>query len=186
MMNSKRIGLIPGSFKPYHAGHDALIRLASSENDDVLVFASTADRPRKGELLIQGDKMRIVMEKFVKPSLNLLGNVRVIYADSPVTPVTMVFNTLNRAEQNYSHDMYTIYSDSKDIERFTHVNLRKQAPNLFDRGQIIRKGIKRGTKTPNVSGADMRRFIMTNDVEMFSKMLPEGIRSQCLEILKIL
>jgi cytidyltransferase-like protein len=185
-MNSKRIGLIPGSFKPYHAGHDALVRLASSENDEVLVFASTADRPRKGELSIQGDKMRIVMEKFVKPSLRLLGNVEVIYADPPVTPVTMVFNTLNRAEKNYSYDVHTIYSDSEDISRFTPVNLRKQAPKLFDSGQIIRMGIKRGSKTPNVSGTDMRRFIALNDVEMFSRMLPKSIQDKCHEILRIL
>lgn len=185
-MNYKRIGLVPGSFKPYHAGHDALIRLASSENDEVFVFASTSDRPRKGELAIQGDKMRIVMEKFVKPSLDSLGNVRIIYVDSPVTPVTMVFNTLKQAEKIYTHDVYTIYSDDDDITRYTHVNLSKQAPLLYDNGQIIRVGIKRGTKTPNVSGTDMRRFIMLNDSVMFAKMLPESIRGQYREILSIL
>ena len=185
-MNYKRIALIPGSFKPYHAGHDALVRLASSENDEVFVFASTADRPRKGELAIQGDKMRIVMEKFVKPSLDSLGNVRINYADSPVTPVTMVFNTLKQAEKLYSYDVYTIYSDAEDISRYTHTNLRKQAPRLYDNGQIIKMGIKRGTKTPNVSGTDMRRFIMLDEVDMFAKMLPESIRGQYREILSIL
>ena len=47
-------------------------------------------------------------------------------------------------------------------------------------------GIKRGTKTPNVSGEDMRRFIMLDEVDMFAKMLPESIRGQYREILSIL
>ena len=39
--------------KPYHAGHDGLVRIAASENDEVLLFVSTSDRTRKGEMCIR-------------------------------------------------------------------------------------------------------------------------------------
>lgn len=177
---------MPGSFKPYHAGHDALVRIASSENDTVFVFASTADRPRKGELSIYGDKMRVVMDKFIKPSLEALGNVEVIYADTPVTPVTLVFQTLNQAEKENSQDLYTIYSDSEDISKYTDSALNKQAPLLFKNGQIKREGIVRGDRTPDISGTEMREFIRAGNTKMFEKMLPQSIRKYSKEILNIL
>ena len=61
-----KIGLIPGSFKPYHAGHDALVRIAAGENDTVLVFSSTADRLRKGEMQLYGADMKQIIDKFVQ------------------------------------------------------------------------------------------------------------------------
>ena len=35
-----KIGLVPVSAKPYHAGHHALVELAASQNDKVLLFVS--------------------------------------------------------------------------------------------------------------------------------------------------
>ena len=38
------IGLIAMSAKPYHAGHDGLVRWAANENDIVYLFVSLSDR----------------------------------------------------------------------------------------------------------------------------------------------
>ncbi len=52
-----RIGLVPVSAKPYHIGHHALVTRAAEENDQVLLFVSTSDRKRKGEVPILGADM---------------------------------------------------------------------------------------------------------------------------------
>ena len=52
-----KIGLVPISAKPYHAGHHYLIETAAAKNDKVIVFASTSDRKRKGEFPVCGKTM---------------------------------------------------------------------------------------------------------------------------------
>ena len=56
-----KIGLVPVSAKPYHAGHHYLIETAASKNDKVIVYASTSDRKRKGEFPVSGRVMQLVM-----------------------------------------------------------------------------------------------------------------------------
>jgi len=43
------------------------------------------------------------MEQFVRSSLAALGNVRLIYAESPVTPVTLVLRELRAADAAEQH-----------------------------------------------------------------------------------
>ena len=54
----KTIGLVPMSAKPYHTGHDGLVRIAASENDEVLLFVSISDRKRPGEMPLLGSDMK--------------------------------------------------------------------------------------------------------------------------------
>ena len=167
-----KIGLIPGSFKPYHAGHDALVRIAAGENDTVLVFSSTADRLRKGEMQLYGADMKQIIDKFVRPSLP--GNVQMI---DVVVPVAAVWQELEKAEKSKSKDTFTIYSDSEDIQKYSEKSLAKYAPRLQSKGQII---------TPDVSGTKMRAYLAVGDVKNFAKMLPPGVRKYSKEIIGIL
>ena len=56
------IGLLPMSAKPFHEGHMSLIRKASDECKEVIVFVSTSDRKRKGEISIFGEDMLRIWE----------------------------------------------------------------------------------------------------------------------------
>ena len=117
-----RIGLVPGSFKPYHRGHDEMIRLAAEENDLVLVFSSTADREE-----IDGRIMTNIINKFVKPTLP--SNVRLLNVG---VPVGALFQELEYAEENEGYQperwteawvaIHTAYIDIDKVE-FCYVNI---------------------------------------------------------------
>lgn len=171
-----KIGLVPGSFKPYHRGHDELIRLAAGENDLVLVFNSDATR---GE--IDGRTMVNIINRFVKPTLPK--NVRLM---SVGVPVGALFQELEYAEKNKSEDAYTIYSDSEDIRKYGPNVLKKYAPTLYENGQIWTRGVERGVETTDVSGTKMREFLAAGDVRQFSKLLPPAVQGHSAEIIDML
>lgn len=175
-----RIGLVPGSFKPYHAGHDGLIRLALSQNDKVIVFSSTVTRARKGEMPISGQAMQRVMDEFVKPSLP---NVEFV---SVQVPVSALFQELDNAEKNKSTDIYTIYSDEDDIKKYSKNALMKYVPNLVKNNQVNTVGVKRGSVTPDISGTEMRAYLQSGNVKKFAEMLPASLRKYSKDIIDIL
>ena len=181
-----KIGLVPGSFKPYHAGHDALIRLAAQQNDKVIVFSSNIDRARRGELAIDGSKMKIIMKDFIKPMLLQLGNVEVIDVGEGSTPVKEVFDILKSAEKNGSTDTYTIHSDSADVLKYTSEKLRKYAPSLFANRQITPIGVVRGVDTPDISGTKMREYLKSGNAAKFIEMLPDQLKRNGKKIITIL
>ena len=53
-----RVGIVAGSFKPYHKGHHEMVKIAASENDRVIFFVSTSDRVKKGQHPLYGSDMR--------------------------------------------------------------------------------------------------------------------------------
>jgi len=177
----KTIALVPGSYKPYHAGHDQLIRIAAKENDEVHLFVSTSDRIKKGEFPLYGEAMKTVWAQFIEPSLP--PNVIVTYGGSPVTNV---YKDLEEAEASGSTDKYTIYSDSEDILKFEDKKLYKSAPRMMENGQIVTRGITRGEETPDISGTKMREMLAAGNTKQFAKFLPPAIQGNAPEIIDIL
>ena len=175
-----KIGLLPVSAKPYHAGHDGLVRIASNENDSVLLFVSTTDRARSGELRVSGDTMQTIWWDYIEPTLPQ--NVTPDYGG---VPVAKVYAELEKAEAEGSTDTYVIYSDEEDILKYTDEALNKSAPNLFANGQIERRGISR-SETVQVSGTEMREFLEDNDVVGFIALLPPAIQKNGKEIFDML
>lgn len=179
-MRSKRIGLVPMAAKPYHAGHDGLVRIAANENDLVLLFVSTTDRARPGELRVSGDTMQLIWWEYIEPTLP--SNVTIDYGG---IPVSKLYATLEKAEIEDSTDTYVIYSDEEDILKYTDEALKKVAPNLLENGQIKRRGISR-TETVPVSGTEMREFIEDDDMVGFIALLPPAIQKRGKEIFDLL
>ena len=175
-----KIGLLPVSAKPYHAGHDGLVRIASDENDSVLLFVSTTDRARSGELRVSGDAMQTIWWDYIEPTLPQ--NVTPDYGG---IPVAKVYAELETAEAEGSTDTYVIYSDEEDILKYTDEALNKSAPNLFANGQIERRGISR-SETVQVSGTEMREFLEDNDAVGFIALLPPAIQKNGKEIFDLL
>ena len=175
-----KIGLLPVSAKPYHAGHDGLVRIASNENDSVLLFVSTTDRARSGELRVSGDTMQTIWWDYIEPTLPQ--NVTPDYGG---IPVAKVYAELETAEAEGSTDTYVIYSDEEDILKYTDKALNKSAPNLFANGQIERRGISR-SETVQVSGTEMREFLEDNDAVGFTALLPPAIQKNGKEIFDML
>jgi len=175
-----KIALVPMAAKPYHAGHDELIRIASNENDKVQLFVSTTDRARTGELRVSGETMQLIWWDYIEPTLP--SNVIIDYGD---IPVAKVYAMLEGAEDKGSQDTFTIYSDEEDILKYTDASLMKAAPRLFANGQIILRGIKRA-ETVEVSGTEMREFLEDNDIVAFVALLPPSIQKHGREIFNML
>ena len=105
-----KIGLVPVSAKPYHAGHHALVEMAASENDLVKLFVSTSDRQRKGEFPILGDDMVRVWKEELEGIMP--GNVEIEYGGSPVRKV---YDALGEADKDPANeDTIVVYSDPVD------------------------------------------------------------------------
>ena len=159
------IGLMPGSYKPLHAGHYAVIQLVAKENDRALLFVSTSDRDN-----VSGQAMAKIWKEQIEPTLP--DNVEVTYGGSPVGNV---WKTLGEADKAGSTDTFVIYSDDVDVEaNYPDDMLIKYAPDLFGSGQIVRRPVKRSS-TVNISGGKMREFLASGDKKSFLKYLPKQI-----------
>ena len=165
-----KIALVPMAAKPYHAGHDGLVQIASNENNEVHLFVSTSDRKRPEELPILGSTMHQIWTNFIEPTLPQ--NVIVYYGG---TPVSKVYKELEDAELLGSKDEYTIYSDVEDILKYSDEKLEKSAPTMFSNGQITTRGISR-SETVQVSGTQMRKFLKDGVEESFILLLPSEVQ----------
>lgn len=167
-----KIALIAMAAKPYHIGHDMLVRLAAKENDRVKLFVSLTDRVRKGEFPVRGSAMKILWENVIEKSLP--ENVTVSYGGSPVT---RVFEELESAEAMNDENTYVLYADSDDSrKRYTENSLKKSCNNLYINNRVIIKGIVRADLR-QISGTMMRSFMASGDKESFANNLPLTIDS---------
>ena len=168
--NTVSLGLIPIAGKPFHLGHFKLIELASHQNDTVIVYISTGDRKRHGQLEMDGNSAMLLWKTYY---LNIMPpNVKVQFVK---TPVQSVFYELQWMDQLMSQDnvpppSIRLYSDNKDIfNNFPTERLTKYAPNLVHK--ITPVGMSR-TTTANISGSEMREFLQTKNKELYMRYLP--------------
>lgn len=167
--------------KPYHAGHDGLVRIAAGECDHVKLYISTSDRIRKGEIKISGAAMEYIWKEFIIRTLP--DNVEPIYGK---VTVRNVYEDLQAAEDEASLDVHILYGDEHDVENeFPDKSLEKYVPNLFKNGQIIKRGVMR-TETVPVSGTKMRELIAMGDEVNFKKFLPKQLQKYANRIFSLL
>lgn len=178
---SPRVGLVPVSGKPYHAGHHFLVNKAASENDKVILFVSTSDRTRKGEFPIMGKNM----EKIWKQELEgiMPSNVSVEYGGSPVRKVyDLIGGACNLPGVQ---ETYVVYSDPTDTaQNYPPANRDKYMQPLCDQGQVIFAAeenpgsVTRGAGSPDVSGTKLRQALQDGDFNAFAAGMPAGINVQ--------
>lgn len=175
MLNTLNIGVIAISGKPYHSGHDALIRLASNKNDLVVLFVSLNDRKRKNEIPISGKTMFDIWKQFIEPTLPQ--NVTIHYVSLPETPVSALYAYIGNKNEEHSDDNFTIYSDVTDINKsYPRGSLEKYFGNLYKNNKLHLEPISR-SETVNISGTMMRTFLEKNDMESFIENLPDTLQS---------
>ena len=176
-----KIGLIPMAAKPYHAGHHSLVKMASAENDKVLLFVSLSDRKRKGELTILGSDMAEIWKEEIEKILP--SNVVPEYGG---VPVRKVYDALGSAEKDLvdgiTPSVYTVYSDPVDTARnYSEAYRLKYFPNAYQEGYVKfaaeenPEGFTRGEGTPDVSGTAMRSSLQCGDRSTFAAGLPAGV-----------
>lgn len=160
-----RRGIIAMSARPYHCGHDAMIRRAARECDQVTVFASMADRRRAGELVpVMGRDMRIIWDELVLPTLP--ANVDVSFGGSPVGNVWHLLRG-----DLMGPDEYVIYAGQDDLDdSFTDKLLWQYGSHLMVQGRIKREATQR-----LASGSEMRAALARGDRAAFVAQLPASI-----------
>lgn len=169
-----KIGIVPISGKPYHAGHDGLVRLAAKECDEVRLYVSTSDREE-----VSGQAMKTIWERIISPTLP--ENVVVELGGSPVGKA---FKYIGDADVAGLKDELWLYSDVKDAAaNFPAAYLQKYAPNAFNEGRIHIRPVER-TSTVNVSGTQMRRYLKDGDKQSFLRFMPPAIDGE--EVWRIL
>lgn len=178
-----KIGLIPMSAKPYHTGHDGLVRLAASECQLVTLFVSVTDRSRPGEIIIYGDDMQSLWKKYIEQSLP--GNVLPPVYTKTTSSVTEMLRFLEKQESEGTDDTFVIYSDAEDANRFPPSKLARLMPTMYAAGQIRLRGIDRH-ETVNVSGTKMRQFLSSGDAASFSQFLPSALQPHSQQIIELL
>ena len=162
------IGLIAMSAKPYHKGHEELIRIASQECDEVYLYVSVLDRKRKGEKAISGEDMKFIWEVYLHKTLP--GNVTLELCSE--SPLKNVWRRLEYSELSDSEDTHNVYGDPQDLDAGYKIDyLKKSCPNLVANNLIVLNPISRDT-TVNISGTDMRKFLSVGDKESFCNNCP--------------
>lgn len=175
------IGICVIAGKPYQKGHDYLIRTASKECDQVLVFVSTLDRVRKGEMKISGLAMQKIWRDFIEKTLP--SNVTVTYS---ANPMTSAYKELQTAEENDELCKFIIFSDEVDLNaNFADTKLQRLFPKLLGNSMLEKRPVSR-EDTSGISGTKMRAFLAQGDIASFTKGLPISIRSHAKEIVDIL
>ena len=165
-----KIALLAVSGKPYHSGHDGLVRKAASENDRVMLFVSTSDRERPGEVPIKGSDMAHIWKSYIEPTLP--DNVIVEYGGSPVRKI---YDLLGKANETHSKNTYVVYSDPQDLaQNFPEKNMVKYLGDIWKNKQVKLVPVQR-TSTVNVSGTKMREFLAKGDKKSFLQNLPQEV-----------
>jgi len=164
------------SAKPYHVGHDQLIRLAADDCDEVIVFVSEADRVRKGEFPIKGKTMQHVWSEHILDTLP--DHVYVQFVPNPVGAVYKLTGDANEDPSN--DDTYAIYSDPTDMERnFPPKSISKYMPNLVATQRVVRRLVPREA-TVDVSGTQMRAWLMHGNKDAFVNHLPSTLDGEAI------
>ena len=179
----KQIGIIGGGFKPFTKGHYFLVEQAAKDLDEVILFVSTANRIRKGEMPIHWDgQMKQIWDKWLRKIMP--ENVIVYYVSNPTTAI---YEVLKTAEENsLDNNTYVIYGDATDIPRYyPDEKLKKYYPRLFSNFQIEKKIFSRESNV-DISGTKMRQYITNKDVVGFVAGLPQPIQRWGQEIFNIL
>ena len=172
-----RVGLVPISAKPYHAGHHALVSTASKENDKVMLFVSVSDRLRKNEFPIYGnDMLRVWKEELEKI---MPENVEIEYGGSPVRKV---YEKLGDANDRLETNTYTVYSDPEDTaQNYAESMRQKYFSDIYRRGHVVfaaeasPEAFTRGIGTPDISGTKVREMLKSGDIVSFAKIMPPGV-----------
>jgi len=176
-----RVGLIPVSGKPYHAGHHYLVERAARENDEVVLFVSTSNRLRKGQFPIYGADMKRVWQEELERIMP--SNVTVEYGGSPVRKVYDLIGDACQVGEGL--ETYVVYSDPTDTSlNYPPESRDKYMQPLCDEGRVIfaaeenPEAFSRGQGSPDVSGTAMRQALQDGNFKEFAVSMPAGVNAQ--------
>lgn len=167
---AQTVAIIPMAAKPFHRGHDSLIRQAVDDgNDAVIVFLSMAGREG-----ISSQEMIPLWRKVYLPGINrIYGNkVSIMFSDSPMTDAMKFARNFAR-EARKDVAIYGGIGEDGTNEAQSRVDLvLSKNPELADK--ITAAGVDRSL-AGGASGTAMRGFISSGDRKSFIDNLPSWL-----------
>lgn len=153
-----KIGLIYGSYKPFHKGHMETVLKASQENDLIMLFVSLADRKRISEFPILGKDMALLWKDHYESIMP--ANAKMLYTYE--SPIKKIYELLGKFEQN------KITKD--EIRIYGHEEIEKIFNNLNENVSI-----SKAEKKHNITGTQMREFLYKKQRIDFIRNLPQEL-----------
>ena len=127
----KKLGIIAGGFKPFHAGHFSKVCLALQECDHVIISFGKGERKKGSELFYSRDMCQEVFPIVSQTLSGVFGN-RITTKIADVSPVRDVFGIIaakafNPFEDDIGYDInfiksfdtLVIYGSEADAEKYT-------------------------------------------------------------------
>ena len=186
MENEQKIALIPGSFKPPHKGHYAMIEHYSKlvgPTGKVIVFVSKPSaknaRKTKDGKVIEPETVKQILEIFCKN----LGNVEVEV--SPVSPVKSCYDIGERLDSGVL--VFGCSKKGDDIKRFEQIKqyIESRNSNLIVLDPLTTAVDVTNSGDSAVSATDFRAVF--DEPERMMEFLPDhlndGTKKQIINIL---
>lgn len=165
---AQKIALIPMAAKPFHAGHDSLIKAAIDDgNDSVIVLVSTGGR----EEIKFSDMVPLWRDVYVPGIRSNYGDKVIIrFTDSPTREAVQLAGDMVRRNDA----KVSIYGDESDArERAEQVT--KKDPTLLNR--VVPVSVPR-SGTAGVSGTAMRGHLLNGERGQFEAGLPRWVSKE--------
>ena len=173
----KIIGLIPGAMKPFHAGHNYLVQLATTECDEVILWTSAKDRDN-----IKGKNMQKAWTQIIQPLLPEV-NVRFV-----ISPIGAVFDYLY--DDPSTQNEYRIYGGADEATRFSSTSMIQRFPELsiVNVAEIHPERMIRGVGYAGkpAKGEWVRDAIKARDHEKFRSFLPDFLKPHAKDYMSTL
>jgi hypothetical protein len=168
---ANKVAVIPMAAKPFHAGHDSLIRQAVSDgNDSVIVFVSTGGREE-----VTAEDMIPLWRDFYIPGISSQYGDKVIirFSDAPMREALLIAKDLVSRGKKTVVRLYGGVDSAGENDAQQRVDAIL-AKNPEMKGRIVPIAVSRST-TGGISGTAMRGYLSSGDSQSFIQNLPDWL-----------
>ena len=168
---ANKVAVIPMAAKPFHAGHDSLIRQAVSDgNDSVIVFVSTGGREE-----VTAEDMIPLWRDFYIPGISSQYGDKVIirFSDAPMREALLIAKDLVSRGKKTVVRLYGGVDSAGENDAQQRVDAIL-AKNPEMKGRIVPIAVPRST-TGGISGTAMRGYLSSGDSQSFIQNLPDWL-----------
>lgn len=175
------IALVPGGFKPPHAGHFEMIQFYTKKAHKVIVLISDST-PR---FLPTGKKITGTVSKaLITAYCKAYGITNVEIRLLSISPVKAVYDFIAEEAQSNQSIILGVSDKDEDSTRFRPAAIEKYNTSRADIQIIPFSAVIRNKKV--LSATDMRAVIAKNDEKGLMPFLPQKLQSKAKEILAII
>lgn len=168
---ANKVAVIPMAAKPFHAGHDSLIRQAVADgNDSVIVFVSTGGR----EEVTTEDMIPLWRDYYIPGISSQYGDKVIIrFSDAPMREALLIAKDLVGRGKKTIVRLYGGVDAAGENDAQQRVDsILSKNPEM--KGRIIPVAVARAA-TGGISGTAMRSYLSSGDSKSFMQNLPDWL-----------